>query len=49
MGTYDRKDLKEKLGPVVKYVAFAVFVYAVVATLKIACDQVPKAPTPPVM
>ena len=49
MGTYDPKDMKSKFGPVVKYVAFAVFVYAVVATLKIACDQVPKAPTPPVM
>lgn len=49
MGTFDPKDMKQKLAPVVKYVAFAVAVYAIVATLKIACDQVPKPPTPPVM
>jgi len=48
-GNIRPKDMKSKFGPVVKYVVFAVFVYAVVATLKIACDQVPKPPTPPVM
>lgn len=49
MGTYDPKGTKSKFGPVVKYVVFAVFLYAIVATLKIACDQVPQPPTPPVM
>ena len=49
MGVSDPKDNKSKFGPVVRYIAFGVILYAIVATLKIACDQVPKPPTPPLM
>ena len=49
MGVSDPKDFKTKFGPVVKYIAFGIFIYAVVATLKVACEQVPKPPAPPLM
>jgi hypothetical protein len=49
MGVEDPKDFKLKLGPVVKYIAYGVFLFAALTILKVACEQVPKPPTPPVM
>ncbi len=49
MGVSDPKNNKPKFGPVIKYIAYGVILYAIVATLKIACEQVPEPPTPPLM
>lgn len=48
MGVYDPKDNKPKIANVVKIIAYGVFLYALVTTLKIACEA-PKPPTPPIM
>ena len=48
MGVYDPKGNKPKITNVVKFIAYGVFLYALVATLKVACE-VPKPPTPPLM
>ncbi len=50
MGVEDPKDLKEKIGPIVKYIAYGVFLFAALTILKVACEQTPvKPPTPPIM
>jgi hypothetical protein len=49
MGVEYPKDFKLKIGPVVKYIAYGVFLFAALTILKVACEQVPKPPTPPVM
>ena len=49
MGTYDPKDVKMKIGPIVKVIAYGVFLFALVTTLKVACESVPQPPKPPLM
>lgn len=49
MGVYDPQDNKPKIKNVVKIIAYGVFLYALIATLKVACESVPKPPTPPLM
>ena len=49
MGTEESKDMKSKIGPIFKYIAYGVFVFALVATLKVACESIPQPPKPPLM
>lgn len=49
MGTEEPKDMKSKIGPIVKYIAYGVFIFALVTTLKVACEHVPQPPKPPLM
>lgn len=49
MGVYDPKDSKGKITSAVKIIAYGVFLYALIATLKVACENTPQPPTPPVM
>jgi hypothetical protein len=49
MGVYDPKDNKPKMANVIKIIAYGVFLYALVATLKVACESAPKPPIPPLM
>jgi hypothetical protein len=49
MGVQDPKDMKSKIGPIIKYIAYGVFLLAAMSVLKVACEQVPEPPTPPLM